>query len=140
MKDWFLFLKVSKLNRNWFVSLIAGDIVLFILVFCIQMRAINIIREDKVRETGQAIKILQKNVDRQLQNLKELGVMLLLHKSNLTLQHSKNKEDFTKNKAYLFTELLYNIKSANTLVEDIYIYYPSNEYIIGTKGSYTAKQ
>lgn len=132
--------RLSKIGRKWAVSLAAGFLALFVLLSFVQLRAIWLIKKDKMEESNYAISMLQKGVDRQLQNLKELAVTLMLNKWNLSLQTSQSKEDFTSSSAYEFSELLYNIKMANTLVEDIYFYYPTVDYIVGTKGSYTSKQ
>ena len=40
---------------------------------------------------------------------------------------------------YSFSGLLYNIKMANAFVEDVYLYYPRQDYVVGTKGSYVSK-
>ena len=137
MQKWF---RLSKIGKKWAFSLVAGFLVLFVLLFIVQLRAISLIKKDKMRESGQAVLLLQKGMDRQLQNLQELAVTLMLNKWNLSLQTAEAKSDFIAAPAYEFSELLYNIKMANTLVEDIYFYYPNADYIVGTKGSYTSKQ
>nr|WP_296265728.1 AraC family transcriptional regulator [uncultured Merdimonas sp.] len=96
------------------------------------------IKNDKIQESEEAIETVQRSIDHYLYTLQGSAAELMLNNQNLVLQ-SAPKSAFTDSSTYKYSELMRNIKIANALVQDVFIYYPSQDYVVGTKGSYPAK-
>lgn len=132
-------LRLSKLGRHWVLSLAAGFFVIFVSLFGVNLKAIALMKQDKIREYGETITSVQRSLDRYLLTLEQTAVELMLNNQNMALQAAAGKADFVAPATYSFAELLYNIKMANAFVEDVYLYYPAQNYVVGAKGSYSSR-
>lgn len=130
---------LSKLGRHWVLSLTAGFAVIFVSLFLVSCKAVELMKRDKIAEYGETIATVQRSLDRYLLTLEQTAVELMLNNQNMALQAAAGKADFVTGATYAFTELLYNIKVASALVEDVYLYYPGQDYVVGAKGSYAAR-
>ncbi len=131
--------RLSKLGKHWVLSLMAGFLVLFVSLFVVNLKIIALMKADKIQEHSETITSVQRSVDRYMLTLKQLVIELMLNNQNMTLQAAPGKADFVTSATYSFSELLYNIKMANAFVEDVYLYYPTQDYVVGTRGSYFSK-
>ena len=57
----------------------------------------------------------------------------------MVLQSAEDISAFSTPEAYRYSELMKNIKIANSMIEDIYLYYPVWDYIVGTEGCYNSR-
>ncbi len=131
--------RLSRLGRYWVLSLTAGFFVIFVALFLVSLKAVEMMKRDKIEEYGQTIASVQRSLDRYLLTLEQTAVELMLNNQNMALQTAAGKADFVSPATYSFSGLLYNIKMANAFVEDVYLYYPRQDYVVGTKGSYVSK-
>lgn len=131
--------RLSRLGRHWVLSLTAGFFVLFVLLFVMSLKAVDMMKQNKIEEYGETIASVQRSLDRYLLTLEQTAVELMLNNQNMALQTAGSRADFVSPATYGFAELLYNIKMANAFVEDVYLYYPRQDYVVGTKGSYVSK-
>lgn len=131
--------RLSRLGRHWVLSLTAGFFVIFVALFLVSLKAVEMMKRDKIEEYGQTIASVQRSLDRYLLTLEQTAVELMLNNQNMALQTAAGKADFVSPATYSFSGLLYNIKMANAFVEDVYLYYPRQDYVVGTKGSYVSK-
>lgn len=130
---------ISKLGRHWAISLLAGFLVLLALLLAVTQNAVTMMKQDKIKEHWNSSKSMQHSIDRYLLTLKQLSVELLLNNQNMALQAAEDKSSFVDNASYQFSNLIYNIKAANPLVEDVYLYYPAQDYVVGSKGCYPSR-
>lgn len=131
--------RLPKLGKHWLYSVIAGFILLFALLLVVNVNTVNLMKHDKIKESKQIADTVSRSVDHYLLTVQASAAELMLNNQNLALQQAKSEEVFTTASTYRFSELMYNIRVANTLIEDIYVYYPNNDYIVGTEGSYRSK-
>lgn len=132
-------LRLSKLGKHWILSLIAGFLLIFCSLFAVNVKAIHLMQTDKIRESEKITDTVRRSVDHYLFTLKESASELMLNNQNMVLQSAKDKKEFVSSASYRYSELMYNIKMANALVEDIYVYYPEQDYVVGTEGNYLSK-
>lgn len=132
-------LHLSKSGKHWILSLIAGFLLIFCSLFAVNVKAIHLMQTDKIRESEKITDTARRSVDHYLFTLKESASELMLNNQNMALQSAKDKKEFVSAASYRYSELMYNIKMANALVEDIYVYYPVQDYIVGTEGNYLSK-
>lgn len=130
---------LSKLGKHWLYSVIAGFILLFALLLVVNVNTVNLMKNDKIKEARQIADTVSRSVDHYLLTVQASAAELMLNNQNLALQQAKSEEVFTTASTYQFSELMYNIRVANALIEDIYVYYPNTDYIVGTEGSYRSK-
>lgn len=130
---------LSKMGKHWLFSLLAGFLLIFASLLLVSMRAVSLMQTDKIQETEKITNTVQRSMDHYLSALQNSASELMLNNQNLALQSADSREEFTSASTYRFSELMYNIKVANALVGDIYLYYPSYDYVVGTEGSYLAK-
>ncbi|MDE6829015.1 MAG: AraC family transcriptional regulator [Lachnospiraceae bacterium] len=132
-------LRLTKLGNHWILSLIAGFLLIFCSLFAVNVKAIHLMQTDKIQESEKIIDTARRSVDHYLFTLKESASELMLNNQNMALQSAEDRKEFVSASSYRYSELMYNIKMANALVEDIYIYYPMQDYIVGTEGNYLSK-
>ena len=130
---------LCNLKKHWIYPMIAGFLVLFLLLGAVNLKAVQMIKTDKIRESAETIQTVQRSIDHYLFTLQSSAAELMLNNQNLVLQSAQRKEEFTDSSTYEFSELMKNIKIANALIQDVFIYYPAENYVVGTKGSYPAK-
>lgn len=133
------YLHRADLRKKWVFPMIVGVLLIMLPMLFVNGKAIDMMTSDKIRESEKVIETVGRSVDHYLFALRESGAQLMLNSRNISLQSAESKGDFTEAPAYRFSELMCNIKTANALVEEIYIYYPKYDYVIGTEGSYLSK-
>lgn len=132
-------LQLPKMGQSWVVSLITGFALIFILLLGINVKAIDMMKNDKMQELEQITRTVRRSVDHSLIRIQESTVELILNNENTTLRQAENEELFTQMQAYRYSEVMKNIKTANVLIEDVFVYYPQWNYIVGAGGSYKAE-
>lgn len=129
----------SNLKKHWVFPLLAGCLIIFLSLLGISSKAISLMEADKVEETGKTIDAARRSIDHSLFTLQSSAAELMMNNQNMVLQAAKDDEAFTASATYRYSELMKNIKLANDLIQDIYLYYPAQDYIVGTEGSYASK-
>lgn len=132
-------LSLSKLGKHWILSLIAGFLLIFCSLFAVNVKGIHLMQTDKIRESEKITETVRRSVDHYLFTLKESASELMLNNQNMALQSAEDRKEFISSASYRYSELMYNIKMANALVEDIFVYYPELDYVVGTEGNYLSK-
>lgn len=130
---------LNHLKKHWIFPLIAGFLLVFLLLVVVNIKAIGLIKSDKIQESEKTIETVRRSIDHYLFTMQGTAAELMLNNENLVLHSADSKEEFTNSSAYKYGELMRNIKIANALIEDVYVYYPLQDYIVGTEGSYPAK-
>lgn len=135
----FLGFHLSKLKKHWIFPLLAGCMLIFVLLFAVNIRAVNMMEQEKIRETETIIDTARQGIDHYLFTIQSSASELLLNNQNMVLQSAENISAFSTPEAYRYSELMKNIKIANSMIEDIYLYYPVWDYIVGTEGCYNSR-
>ncbi len=130
---------LSNLKKHWIFPMITGILIVSVSLLLVSIKAVSLMKEEKIQESEKITDTVRKSIDRSLFTLQASAAELMLNNQNITLQSAKSKDEFTSPDTYRYAELMYNIKVANALVEDIYLYYPAQDYIVGTEGSYSSK-
>lgn len=95
--------------------------------------------QEKIRETETIIDTARQGIDHYLFTIQSSASELLLNNQNMVLQSAEDISAFSTPEAYRYSELMKNIKIANSMIEDIYLYYPVWDYIVGTEGCYNSR-
>lgn len=135
----FLGFHLSKLKKHWIFPLLAGCMLIFVLLFAVNIRAVNMMEQEKIRETETIIDTARQGIDHYLFRIQSSASELLLNNQNMVLQSAEDISAFSTPEAYRYSELMKNIKIANSMIEDIYLYYPVWDYIVGTEGCYNSR-
>ena len=135
----FLGFHLSKLKKHWIFPLLAGCMLIFVLLFAVNIRAVNMMEQEKIRETETIIDTARQGIDHYLFTIQSSASELLLNNQNMVLQSAEDISAFSTPEAYRYSELMKNIKIANSMIEDIYLYYPVWDYIVGTEGCYNSR-
>lgn len=135
----FLGFHLSKLKKHWIFPLLAGCMLFFVLLFAVNIRAVNMMEQEKIRETETIIDTARQGIDHYLFTIQSSASELLLNNQNMVLQSAEDISAFSTPEAYRYSELMKNIKIANSMIEDIYLYYPVWDYIVGTEGCYNSR-
>ncbi|MCQ4690412.1 AraC family transcriptional regulator [Clostridium sp. SL.3.18] len=130
---------LSNLKKYWVFPLIAGIIFICCSLLAVNVKVINLIKTDKIRESENTIGTVSRSIDHYLLVLQQSASELMLNNQNMVLRSTDDKRDFTSSATYRYSEMIHNIKVANSLVDDIYLYYPKLDYVVGTEGSYRSK-
>ena len=130
---------LSNLKKYWVFPLIAGIIFICCSLLAVNVKVINLIKTDKIRESEKTIGTVSRSIDHYLLVLQQSASELMLNNQNMVLRSTDDKRDFTSSATYRYSEMIHNIKVANSLVDDIYLYYPKLDYVVGTEGSYRSK-
>lgn len=135
----FLGFHLSKLKKHGIFPLLAGCMLIFVLLFAVNIRAVNMMEQEKIRETETIIDTARQGIDHYLFTIQSSASELLLNNQNMVLQSAEDISAFSTPEAYRYSELMKNIKIANSMIEDIYLYYPVWDYIVGTEGCYNSR-
>ena len=135
----FLGFHLSKLKKHWIFPLLAGCMLIFVLLFAVNIQAVNMMEQEKIRETETIIDTARQGIDHYLFTIQSSASELLLNNQNMVLQSAEDISAFSTPEAYRYSELMKNIKIANSMIEDIYLYYPVWDYIVGTEGCYNSR-
>ncbi len=135
----FLGFHLSKLKKHWIFPLLAGCMLIFVLLFAVNIWAVNMMEQEKIRETETIIDTARQGIDHYLFTIQSSASELLLNNQNMVLQSAEDISAFSTPEAYRYSELMKNIKIANSMIEDIYLYYPVWDYIVGTEGCYNSR-
>ncbi len=130
---------LSNLKKYWVFPLIAGIIFICCSLLAVNVKVINLIKTDKIRKSEKTIGTVSRSIDHYLLVLQQSASELMLNNQNMVLRSTDDKRDFTSSATYRYSEMIHNIKVANSLVDDIYLYYPKLDYVVGTEGSYRSK-
>lgn len=130
---------IKNLKKHWIFPLLAGCLVIFISLFFISLKAVNLMKEDKINESEKIIYTVRQSVDHYLFTFQSSSSELMLNIQNIALQSAESQDSFTEPAAYKYSELISNVKTANALIDDIFLYYPAQDYIVGAKGNYISK-
>lgn len=82
---------------------------------------------------------IRNGIDVQLEKLQALSYEIMYNSMNVSLSKSSNPSDFTSLQTYTFINYIKNSLLANSFLEDIYIYYPQYDYVVGNLGSYRSR-
>ena len=132
------FFHLSRGGKHWVVSLTAGFLILLLLLLGVTFGAIRMMKQTKLQEYSENIVSMQRNMDRFLLTLNQVTVELMLNNQNAVLQEAGDPSTFISPDAYRFSDLIHNIKTANPFVEDMYLYYPAHDYVVGAEGCYSS--
>ena len=75
--------RLSRLGRYWVLSLTAGFFVIFVALFLVSLKAVEMMKRDKIEEYGQTIASVQRSLDRYLLTLEQTAVELMLNNQNM---------------------------------------------------------
>lgn len=121
---------------KWFKSimLVVGSILLLCSILCGYM--LMTLRNTALQMSSDFTHYIQKNMDTRLLEIQKYASVLELHSTNSYLKKLTKAPDHTLAATYQFSDQILNYKSANTLVDGIFIYYPQINQIVGDLGCY----
>lgn len=85
------------------------------------------------------ISIVQSSIDIRLKDISDFMSQLERSNTNLLLSNAETIDTVDSNKIYLFKEQLSDFKRSNAFIDDVFIYYPKHDYVIGDKGNFLSK-
>lgn len=127
-------LNVTKTQKKWLFSFLAV-IIMIILIFSI-FNNILINRFEGIAETSYINRTTDftENLNNELLQLQKIAFQQQLDIQNLLIANENAINTDVKLKMYNIANTLQNIKVANNLIENIYIYYPHLDYVVGDLG------
>lgn len=127
------------IRKRWVWSITMTVVIVLSIVLVFNSVAIDILDTEILNAHKTATDFLRQGVDRRLMELEHVSIQLELDNQNLSLRHATDRSAFSSSETYEFTELFNNAKLANEFIDDIFIYYPAFDYVVGCRGSFTSK-
>lgn len=123
-----------KIQKKWLYSFLAV-IIIIILIFMI-FNNILISRFQEIAETTYINRTtgFAENLNNELQQLQKIAFQEQLAVQNIQIGNANDMNSDVKLNLYNMSSTLQNIKGTNNLIENIYIYYPKLDYIVGDLG------
>ncbi len=84
--------------------------------------------------------IVQRSVDIRLRDISDFTTQLELNNINIKVSNFENTDFLIETDIYSLKRQLTDYKLSNAFVEDIFIYYPKLDYVIGDLGHFKSKQ
>jgi AraC-like DNA-binding protein len=118
-----------------FLYVIAVIMIIFLICFTwIRQMIIQEITDQDKNFDG----FIQRVIDSKFTELQRLSNEIEYNPTNLSLSETVNNADFTSLSTYRFTNQINNFMITNSFFEDIYIYYPATDFMVGNLGSYNS--
>ena len=99
----FLGFHLSKLKKHWIFPLLAGCMLIFVLLFAVNIRAVNMMEQEKIRETETIIDTARQGIDHYLFTIQSSASELLLNNQNMVLQSAEDISAFSTPEAYRYS-------------------------------------
>jgi hypothetical protein len=96
------------------------------------------VTNDAVISNYNASSFIKNIIDERLDTIQNLSYEIGYNDVALQLLEAKTKDDFKTEKTYTFVNNIRNFVLSNNFVDDIYIYYPKYDYVLGKQGIYSS--
>ena len=100
--EMFLGFHLSKLKKHWIFPLLAGCMLIFVLLFAVNIRAVNMMEQEKIRETETIIDTARQGIDHYLFTIQSSASELLLNNQNMVLQSAEDISAFSTVNTFFF--------------------------------------
>lgn len=127
----------SKVTRQWFGSIlfIVATVLLVALLLCFFL--LYSLRANVLQISGDMASYMRQSVDSRLDEIQKNTIQLEQHSVNLKLRKMRHMPFKITPEVYQFCDFMYNFRNSNTLVRNLYIYYPNMDAVAGTTGLYS---
>ncbi|MGN7360324.1 helix-turn-helix domain-containing protein [Paenibacillus sp. SAF-054] len=129
----------SKAQRIWIRTLLVLIIILLLVVTVLTTWMVNSFTKEITELNYHLTSLVQESVDTRLKEVDNISSQIELSAANLALSRLQSKEQMNSLLSYQFGNQVRNYKLANRYIEDIYVYYPTIDYVIGDIGSFSSK-
>ena len=128
----------SKAQFIWVRSLLFIVCILLVVVTILTTWMINSFTKELSLLNYNLTSLVQKSVDSRLEEIRNISTQIELSTMNLSLSKLKEHDKLDSLSHFSFANQISNYKLANLYIEDIYIYYPTIDYVVGDLGSFRA--
>ena len=114
------------------------SVVLFVLLFCSLILAylIQTLRSDMLDNYRAMSSFVEKSLDEQLQNIRRYSLFLELNTTSIEAAKHEGNYEKTPDPLYKLSLDLLNYQSITPIVDDIFIYYPKSDFVVGNIGCF----
>ena len=142
IKEWIKMehMKIGKSLYTWiktFVIIIISIMLLLIALTNWMLHSFS----NEIKDLNYSLtSIVQKSVDIRLKDIFDFTTQLELNNTNLKISSEENFDSINKQSVYSFHKQINDYKLSNTFIEEIFIYYPKIDYVIGNLGNFKSKE
>lgn len=123
---------------RWFRSIL---LILFpCLLLCVLLCAymIHSLKNNVLEINSTITSNVQKSIDSNLKELNRYALTIEISSSNTLLKNLNSYPDLIPKQAYQLADTLRNHLIINSFIENIYIYYPNSNLVVGNNGCFTS--
>lgn len=116
------------------------SVVLFALLFCSLILAylIQTLRSDMLDNYHAMSSYVENSLDEQLQNIRRYSLFLALNTTSIEAAKHEGNYEKTPDSLYKLSLDLLNYQSITPIVDDIFIYYPKSDFVVGNIGCFAS--
>jgi len=120
----------------WMGAFLAVILLMSLVFFVGTLMVTNEVEANIRRANEDTVKFMQKTLDDNWRTVLEYNTQLLTDTQADNLSNTTNVEAFTQPKTYSFVMDFRSAVSANRMVEDVFMYFPAHDYVVGFRGTY----
>lgn len=114
-------------------------VILMCLVFFIGTILVTRTVEENARQVNEDNAVfMQNSLDDVWQRVYQYSIQIINHSTAKRLENAETPEEFTDKTSYELSAEFKKYIASNQMVEDLYLYYPDGDYVVGNLGVYSA--
>lgn len=117
-------------------------VVVILMVFCFFVGTLLILRtvnENAEAENRNDISLTKDILEKEWQDAFVFGMQVMCNNSFQQIETNGFEEPEYRQNAYRLSQNMGNYTLSNPVIEDFYMYYPHNDFVIGTRGVYRSR-
>ncbi|WP_054955635.1 helix-turn-helix domain-containing protein [Paenibacillus dakarensis] len=129
----------SRAQKIWIRTLLILISFLLLVVTVLTHWMLDSFTKEITQLNYRLTSLVRESIDTRLKEIDSISSQIELSSANLKLSRLKSKDQISASLIYPFANQVRNYKLANRFIEQIYIYYPAMDYVVGDLGSFTSK-
>ena len=122
----------------WMSAYLAIVLLMCLVFFVGTIIVTNTVKENARQDNEDLASFMQKTLDDNWLTVFENSMQLVNSSRAETLNKTSHKEAFTSLSTYFFVKDFRQFVNSNRMVEEVHMYFPGADWIVGTKGTYSS--
>lgn len=118
--------------RSFLIVIAITMILLFVFSVWIRIK----VTDEAIVSNYNSSVFMKDIMDERLNSIENLSYQIMYNDVSLKLLDASRDEDFKSSRAYNFVSDIKNFVISNNFIEDIFVYYPKYDYVLGKQGAY----
>lgn len=132
--------RITKSLYLWLKTFIIIFLIIIVLLVLLTNWMVKSFSNEVMKLNHSLTSTVQTSVDIRLDDIDHFTAQLELNHVNLTLAKSKSIQTMDRKSLYQLASQLNDYKLSNAFIQDIYIYYPGIDYVVGDLGYFYSRE